>query len=56
MVLRAKPKVDAVDSKKMTALHIAAGKGNIDAVKLLVLNGSLEEMIRERLSDFMYSG
>lgn len=38
MVLRAKPKVDAADAKKMTALHIAAGKGNIDAVKLLVLN------------------
>lgn len=36
LILRAKPKVDAGDPKKMTALHVAAGKGNLDVVKLLV--------------------
>lgn len=36
IILRAKPKVDAVDPKKMTALHVAAGKGSVELVKLLV--------------------
>lgn len=36
MILKNKPKVDAVDAKKMTALHVAAGKGNLEIVRLLV--------------------
>lgn len=36
MILKAKPKVDAADAKKMTALHVAAGKGNLEIVRLLV--------------------
>jgi ankyrin repeat protein len=36
MILKNKPKVDAVDAKKMTALHVAAGKGNLEILRLLV--------------------
>lgn len=36
MLLRAKPNVNAVDPKRMTALHVAAGKGNLELVRLLV--------------------
>lgn len=36
VILRAKPNVDATDAKKMTALHVAAGKCNVELVKLLV--------------------
>jgi ankyrin repeat protein len=37
-ILRARPKVDALDLKKMTALHVACGKGDLDLIKLLVRN------------------
>jgi ankyrin repeat protein len=36
ILLRAKPKADATDAKKMTPLHVAAGKNNLALVKLLV--------------------
>lgn len=36
MVLKAKPKVDAADGKKMTALHVGAGKGNLEILQILV--------------------
>lgn len=36
VILRAKPSVDAVDAKKMTALHVAAGKCSLEIAKLLV--------------------
>lgn len=39
LLLRAKSKVDAVDNKKMTALHIAVGKGNLEIVQLLIETG-----------------
>jgi ankyrin repeat protein len=31
--------VDAVDNKKMTALHVAVGKENLEIVRLLVETG-----------------
>ena len=40
LLLKAKAKVDAVDNKKMTALHIAVGKSNLELVQLLIETGS----------------
>ncbi|KAL3673475.1 hypothetical protein V7S43_001185 [Phytophthora oleae] len=39
LLLRAKAKVDAVDNKKMTALHVAVGKGNLEIAQLLIETG-----------------
>ncbi|KAE9029606.1 hypothetical protein PF005_g1645 [Phytophthora fragariae] len=39
LLLRAKAKVDAVDNKKMMALHVAVGKGNLEIVQLLIETG-----------------
>ncbi|KAI9911496.1 hypothetical protein PsorP6_009528 [Peronosclerospora sorghi] len=39
LLLKAKANVNAVDMKKMTALHIAVGKGNLEIVQLLIETG-----------------
>ena len=39
LLLGGKANVDAADSKKMTALHVAVGKGNLEIVQLLLETG-----------------
>ncbi|KAI9906838.1 hypothetical protein PsorP6_002811 [Peronosclerospora sorghi] len=39
LLLKAKAIVNAVDMKKMTALHIAVGKGNLEIVQLFIETG-----------------
>ncbi|KAI9916741.1 hypothetical protein PsorP6_016989 [Peronosclerospora sorghi] len=39
LLLKAKTNVNVVDMKKMTALHIAVGKGNLEIVQLLIETG-----------------
>ncbi|KAI9909437.1 hypothetical protein PsorP6_015040 [Peronosclerospora sorghi] len=39
LMLKSKANVNAVDMKKMTALHIAVGKGNLEIVQILIETG-----------------